>query len=409
MVKKGAFSVLGIVLVMTLALLTLTPRVSSQQSTRKPVIIANLACFTGIGAEVNPWMLRAAELACDEFGWKVDGRDIKLVSEDSASDPTIAADKAKKLLEVDKADAFIGPLPASAAFPVAALLKPSGIPHIGILDLMPALLRTGDHVFSHHGTHRGTGYFVGAYAYDVMGYRTATVVHDDVVFAEDYLQGAMDAFVSKGGKIIQRQRTPMNTMDYAPYLSNMKQADCCLFWFTAAHTIQFLSQYSQYGLKMPLVQGGVTNLGQQKVAEMGDKVLNLISCSSYDADVKGPEVKKWVDRWIKLHGSKTEKEGKYPYYAEGCGMYAATSILLQAIQSTKGDTTPSAFRQALRNGKFKTPWGEVSFNSNRVGIGNAYLMKVIKSGNTHTTTDVYRYENVAKEEPESVRDVAPKM
>ena len=409
MVKKGAFSVLGIVLVMTLALLTLTPRVSSQQSTRKPVIIANLACFTGIGAEVNPWMLRAAELACDEFGWKVDGRDIKLVSEDSASDPTIAADKAKKLLEVDKADAFIGPLPASAAFPVAALLKPSGIPHIGILDLMPALLRTGDHVFSHHGTHRGTGYFVGAYAYDVMGYRTATVVHDDIVFAEDYLQGAMDAFVSKGGKIIQRQRTPMNTMDYAPYLSNMKQADCCLFWFTAAHTIQFLSQYGQYGLKMPLVQGGVTNLGQQKIAEMGDKVLNLISCSSYDADVKGPEVKKWVDRWMKLHGSKTEKEGKYPYYAEGCGMYAATSILLQAIQSTKGDTTPSAFRQALKNGKFKTPWGEVSFNSNRVGIGNAYIMKVIKSGNTHTTTDVYKYENVVKEEPESVRDVAPKM
>jgi branched-chain amino acid transport system substrate-binding protein len=310
---------------------------------------------------------------------------------------------------VDKADAFIGPLPASAAFPVAAVLKASGIPHMGILDLMPALLKTGDHVFSHHGTHRGTGYFVGAYAYDVMGYRTATVVHDDVVFAEDYLQGAMDAFVSKGGKIIQRQRTPMNTMDYAPYFSNMKSADCCLFWFTAAHTIQFLSQYSQYGFKMPLVQGGVTDLGQQKVAEMGDKVLNLISCSSYDAYVKGPEVKKWVDRWMKLHNGKTEKEGKYPYYAEGCGMYAATSILLQAIQSTKGDTTPAVFRQALKNGKFKTPWGEVSFNSNRVGIGNAYIMKAIKSGNTFTTTDVYKYENVVKEEPDSVKDLAPKM
>ncbi len=409
MTKRAAFSVLGIVLLMTLALLTLTPRVSSPQSTPKPVIIANLACFIGIGAEVNPWMLRAAEVACDEFGWKVGGREIKLVNEDSASDPTIAADKTKKLLEVDKADAFIGPLPASAAFPVAAILKASGIPHMGILDLMPALLRTGDHVFSHHGTHRGTGYFVGAYAYDVMGYRTATVIHDDVVFAEDYLQGAMDAFVSKGGKIIQRQRTPMNTMDYAPYLSNMKPADCCLFWFTAAHNIQFLSQYSQYGLKMPLVQGGVTDLGQQKIAEMGEKVLNLISCSSYDADVKDPEVKKWVDRWIKLHSGRTEKEGKYPYYAEGCGMYAATSILLQAIQSTKGDTTPAVFRQALKNGKFKTPWGQVSFSSDRVGIGNAYIMKVVKSGNTYTTTDVYKYANVVKEEPASMRDVAPKM
>jgi len=90
-------------------------------------------------------------------------------------------------------------------------------------------------------------------------------------------------------------------------------------------------------------------------------------------------------------------------------MYAATSILLQAIQSTKGDTTPSVFRQALKNGKFTTPWGEVSFNSDRVGIGNAYIMKAIKSGNTYTTADVYKYANVVKEEPASVRDVAPKM
>ena len=166
MMKKGTLSVLGIILVLTLALLSLTPGISSSQSARKPVVIANLACFTGIGAEVNPWMLRAAELACDEFGWKVGGREVKLISEDSASDPTIAADKTKKLLEVDKADAFIGPLPASAAFPVAAVLKPLGIPHMGILDLMPALLRTGDHVFSHHGTHRGTprSWLMGAYA-----------------------------------------------------------------------------------------------------------------------------------------------------------------------------------------------------------------------------------------------------
>ena len=90
-------------------------------------------------------------------------------------------------------------------------------------------------------------------------------------------------------------------------------------------------------------------------------------------------------------------------------MYAATTILLQAIQSTNGDTTPAVFRQALKNGKFKTPWGEVSFNNDRVGIGNAYIMKAVKSGNTYATTDVFKYSNVAKEEPVNVRDVAPKM
>jgi ABC-type branched-subunit amino acid transport system substrate-binding protein len=408
MKMKNAPYLLGIGLSILL-FLTLTggPAFSAEGS--KPVVIGNLACFTGTSATPNPWMLNAAELACNEFGWKVAGREIKLVSEDSASNPSVAADKAKKLLSYDKADVFIGPLPAVAAFPVAALLKPQGIPHSSIMEFPSQLLATGDHVFAHTGTQRGTGYFVGTYAYEVMGYKTATVIHDDIVFAEEFVQGAMDGFVSKGGKIIQRQRTPMNTMDYAPYLTTMKQADCCFFWFVTIHAVQFINQYSQYGFKMPLVQGGCTTLGVQNLAELGDKALDIISCSSYDAYIKGPTVQEWVDRWVKLHGNKADKDGRYPYFTEGSSMYAATSIILQAIESTKGDTKPAALRNALKNGKFKTPWGPVSFSDARIGTGNAYIMKVIKEGDNYTRTDVYKYENVTRDEPAAVRDAAPKM
>ncbi|MBW1803247.1 MAG: ABC transporter substrate-binding protein [Deltaproteobacteria bacterium] len=409
MKKKGVFSLLGTGLLLTLSILTLATSAFSQPTNRKPVVIGNLACFTGHSADTNPWMLRGAELACHEFGWKVAGRKIKLVNEDSASNPTVAADKTKKLMGVDKADVFIGPLPAVAAFPVAALLKSSGTPLSSIMEFPSQLLKAGDHVFAHTGTQRGTGFFVGVYAYDVMGYSTATVIHDDIIFAEEFTQGAMDGFVSRGGKIIQRQRTPMNTMDWGPYLTAMKKADCCMFWFVPFHAVRFISQYSQYGFKMPLVQGGCTTLGLQNLMDLGDKALNLISGSAYDAYIKGPEVKNWVDRWVKLHGKKSEKEGRYPYYTEGCSMYSAVSILLQAIQSTKGDTTPAVLRSALKKGKFKTPWGPVSFNKDRVGIGNAYIMKVVKEGNSYSRTDAYKYENVARDEPAEAKNAAPKM
>lgn len=409
MKKKRVYLILSMALALTLALLTLGTGVPSSAATLKPVVIGNLGCFTGTSADTNPWMLRGAELACDEFGWKVADREIKLVSEDSASDPTVAADKAKKLLEVDKADVFIGPLPAVAAFPVAALLKPSGIPLSSIMEFPSELLKIGDHVFAHTGTQRGSGYFVGIHAYDVMGYRTATVIHDDIVFAEEFTQGAMDGFVSRGGKIIQRQRTSMATMDWGPYLTAMKQADCVMFWFVPFHAVQFINQYSQYGFKMPLVQGGCTTLGVQNLIDLGEKALNLISCSSYDAYIKGADVKNWVDRWVKLHGNKADKDGRYPYYTEGCSMYSAVTILLQAIQSTKGDTTPAVLRKALAKGTFKTPWGPVSFADRRMGIGNAYIMKVVKEGGTYTRTDVYTYENAVRDEPDNARNVAPKM
>ncbi len=123
MKKRRGYVVVGIVLGLTLAVLAFGTSVPTPAATSKPVVIGNLGVFTGTDADTNPWLLRGAELAISEFGGKVAGREIKLVSEDSASDPTVAADKTKKLLEVDKADAVIGPLPAVAAFPVADILK----------------------------------------------------------------------------------------------------------------------------------------------------------------------------------------------------------------------------------------------------------------------------------------------
>jgi len=407
MKKKKIFYFFLIILSITL-LLPL-PNTHSQVASKKPIVIGNLACFTGASATPNPWMLRAAGLAIHEVGGKIAGREIKLVSEDSASHPTVAADKAKKLIEMDKVDAIIGPLPAAAAVPVATLLRPFGIPHISIMEFMPQILAIGDHTFAHTGTHRGTGFFVGTYAYDVLGYRTATVIHDDIIFAEDFTQGAMDGFVSRGGKIVQRQRTPMDTMDYGPYITALKQADCVMYWFVTIHAVQFINQYAQYGFKMPLVQGGCTTLGIDNLKELKDKALNIVSCSSYDAYIKGSEVKKWVDKWVKLHGDRAEKDGRYPYYTEGCAMYTATSIILQAIESTKGDTTPAVLREALKKGKFKTPWGPLSFSEGRVGTGNTFIMKVIKEGDNYIRTDVYKYENVVKDEPAKYVNIAPKM
>ncbi len=407
---KWKWGILGVVLVLVVILGTFNIGCAPAAPTSgSPIIIGNLACFTGLGSPPNPWMLRGAELACDEFGWEIAGRKIKLINEDSASDPTIAADKAKKLLEVDKADVIIGPLPANAAFPVATILKSSGKPQMSVTEYPPELLQIGDHVFSHAGTQRSSGYFVGIYAYDKLGYRTATIIHDDVLFAEEFLQGAMDGFVSRGGQIVQRQRTPMESMDYGPFLSTMKKADVCIFWFIPPHAFAFVNQYNKYGLEMPLVQAGNFTLSQEMLADLGESAVGLIGLSAYDANIRGNDVKKWVDRWVKLHGDKDAKDGNYPGVTEGAGMYVGTSIVLQAIENAKGDTTPSVLRTSLKKIKAKTPWGPVSFTDGRVGIGNLYIMKVVKEGGKYIGVDTYKYDNVVRDEPADAKDKAPKM
>jgi hypothetical protein len=56
----------------------------------------------------------------------------------------------------------------------------------------------------------------------------------------------------------------------------------------------------------------------------------------------------------------------------------------------------------------KTPGGR-SIQPDGVGVGNAYIMKIIKDGNTYIPTDVHKYGNVVRGEPASAKDAAPKM
>ena len=47
----------------------------------------------------------------------------------------------------------------------------------------------------------------------------------------------------------------MSTVDYAPYLTAMKQADCCIFWFIPFHAVQFINQSTSSGASLYLRDG----------------------------------------------------------------------------------------------------------------------------------------------------------
>lgn len=390
-------------------ILSPAPAAAAQAKTGKPIKIGYLGTFTGHSASSNPWMLNGAQLAINEYGSKLAGRQIELISEDSASSPTVSVDKARKLVEQDQVDALMGPLPANCAMPVAAYLAKTQIPHIAVEELPINTAGLGKWSFTHAGTQRGIGYYAGLYAYDTLGYRRATVIHDDIVFAEDFLQGAMDGFVSRGGKIVQRQRAAMNTMDYGPYITKMQNADVVFYWFVGQNTFKFINQYPQYSLKMPLLEAGVRALQTPQLQQLGDKALGMCMVAPYDISLNFPEVQNWVNRWNQLFSSKSETDGKdADNYAGQCA-YISVHALLEAIKTTNGDTTPAVFNKALKNLQCNTPWGKLGFNDQGIGIGSMYILKVVKSGDRYVVNNAYTYPQAIRDEPANVKDMAPKM
>ena len=251
---------------------------------------------------------------------------------------------------------------------------------------------------------------LGFYAYDVMGARTAVVIHDDFVAGEDFTQGTMDAFVHRGGKIIQRLRTPLSAMDYGSYLTSMKKADIVMFWFVPHHAMRFVSQYNEYKLTMPLMEAGVNTLSKISLKEMGDKSLGIITCHSYDPGVNLPSVRDWIERYKETYPNISEKEGKDPtLFAQGPSVYMSVRIVLEAIKASGGDTSKKGLAEALRSIKVDSPWGLVSFTKEGLGIGDTHILKSVKKGGQYGFTDVYTYKQIERLEPSHLKGAAPKM
>jgi branched-chain amino acid transport system substrate-binding protein len=383
------------------ALIFLAPLMGAQveAAAPKPIKIGLLLTYTGFGA-IGPWEERGARLAVSDTGGEIAGRPIELLVEDSASDPSTSVEKARKLVEKDNVDVLIGPIMGSCAPAVAAYAKESGIPYIfNGQAAREVILAGGRNCFDPFGTTARSTWPVSVYSYDVLGARTVTVIHDDFSQIVDRAKNATEAFVSRGGQVLQVQRTPLETVDYGPNLSVMKQADAVFFWFIPFNALRFVKQYFQSGLKMPLIMMGNPTLNEMDLPMVGDPAIGILSIAPVTCGIDTSAMRAFIDRWLKKYGHLTEKEGRYPRKHEGIYNYIAVQVYLEAVKATRGDTTPHAVSDALRKIKIETPGSLVSFTPEGIGIGDMYVLKVVKEGSRYYWKDIYSYKQLARDQP----------
>ena len=79
----------------------------------EPLRIGGLATLEGPFAEPGKDSFRGIEMALAEFGPTVAGRTIQLSRASSDGNPDVALASARRLVEQDKVDLFIGPLSGS--------------------------------------------------------------------------------------------------------------------------------------------------------------------------------------------------------------------------------------------------------------------------------------------------------
>jgi len=330
----------------------------------KPIKLGFIADFTGPLTEHGIAAKQGAILAMEQIDYKFKGRTLELIIEDEASDPAVAMDKARKLVETDKVSMIIGTIHAGSAGAISGYVNRVQIPQLlywyGIANPVMAKAKWS---WAPFGTVSQVAYPTGAYAYEKLGYRTLTTIGTDYIAGRAFIGGAVDAFKERGGKIVQQQWVPLGTKDLSSYISVLKEADAVMAWFMGVTVIPGLRQLKEYKVKMPIIMPQSGHSTSPKImAQMGDTCLGIITSCGYAWTIDTPENKAFVAAYQKKWN---ELPAGLAY-----GGYMAVQIALAALEKTGGDTSSKALAKGLNAIEVPGLLGTFSFGEAHVGVGN---------------------------------------
>jgi ABC-type branched-subunit amino acid transport system substrate-binding protein len=189
---------------------------------KTPIKIGFLSCLTGFLAEKG--YPDVTKVFPEFYGTTVDGQPYEIIVEDDASDPAVALDKAKKLVETDHVQFLVGPLNGAGVLVVGDYATKMHIPNFVIA---PGLIwdnkanpaNNMGMVFTACGTMNGEDWILGQYMYE-QGIRTIDTIGQDFVAGYGFIGSGVKGFVDAGGTVLQEQWVPPSDTDVAPYITN---------------------------------------------------------------------------------------------------------------------------------------------------------------------------------------------
>jgi branched-chain amino acid transport system substrate-binding protein len=338
---------------------------------KAPIKIGLIRAFTGMVTDWGQEMSQGAHFALEEAGWQVAGRQIILVEEDEGETPDVAVTKARKLVTQDKVDVVVGPLLANSGVAVGAYLKSVGVLHFpsGCADAA-----TSDwSIYGGYGSGRGNSEPGGIWSAQTMGWKTAAVMYMDYLMGYQTRDGFVKGFTDNGGKIVYNTGIPFGTVDMAPYLTAAAAAkpDVLVVFLLSPALETFVTQYSQYGLKMPVFHMG-TVPREATIQQLGDNIIGMYGSDPYTAEINTAENKAFVSAF-------KDKYGVYP--GDGSEVtYLPIVMYLQAVEALGGDTDPVKVAAKIDEiGTFVTPVGTFIYKQgSRVPYLDMYMLKAVR-------------------------------
>jgi len=336
------------------------------------VKIGYMNTFSGPAAALGDEMRDAFEIGLDHLGRKMGGLNVEVIYEDDQLKPEIGKQKTEKLLQSDKVNFIAGyfwsnvllaslkPVVDSQTFLISANAGPSQI--AGEL--------CSPFFFSTSWQNDQMAEAVGQYM-NQKNVKTAFLIGPNYAAGKDVLAGFKSTY--KGKVVAEVYTTWPSQLDFAAELTQARTAkpDAVFAFYPGASGMQFLTQYTQWGLKGQIPLYTYNTLDEIMLPRVKDLALGVVSAQHWVMDLPNAANKKFVDGFF-------AKYKRFPSHW-ATQSYDAAMLINSAVVAVKGDLSKKdAMRAEMKKANYASVRGPYKYGNNHFPIQNFYLQEVVK-------------------------------
>jgi len=363
---------------------------AGQAAAQDKLKIGLLTTLSGPPAALGVQQRNGFQLAIKQLGGKLGGREVDLVIQDDELKPDVAVNKAKGLIERDKAEFVVGPVFSNI---LIAMMKP-------VTDGGAILISPNAGTSNFAGKDCNANFFVtsyqndqnhevlGKYAQD-SGIKKAFIMAPNYQAGKDSLAGFKRYFK---GEVVDEVYVPLNQLDYSAELSKIAAAspEAIFVFLPGGMGVNFVKQFRQAGLADKVKFLSAFTVDESTLPAQQDAALGFFGGANWAPNLDNATNKEFVAAYEKEYNAVP---GSYAFQA-----YDAALLIDSALKATGGKTdNKDALRAALKKADFKSPRGAFKFNTNNYPIQDFYLVKAAKRADGKFQTEIVQkvFENYA--------------
>ncbi len=357
------------------ALASIAPTVARAQPAK--LRVGMMLPYTGTFAALGTAITQGFNLALEDSGGKLGGRDVEFFTVDDESEPAKATDNANKLVQRDKVDVLVGTVHSGVVMAMVKVARDNGtllvIPNAG------ANAATGSqcapNIFRTSFSNWQPAYPMGKVMYD-KGHRKVVTLTWKYGAGEESVESFKEAFTKLGGSVVKEMYLPFPNVEFQPFLTEIAslKPDAVFVFFAGGGAAKFTKDYQAAGLKDKIPLYGTGFLTDGTLPVQGASAQGLLTTLHYGDGIDNAKNKQFRYAYGKKYGTQADV-----YAVQG---YDAALLLhggLTAVKGSFGDR--KALYSALEKVKIDSPRGSWVMSKAHNPIQDIYLRRVDGNSN----------------------------